>query len=222
MWSGRLVLRLSTSFSSTLPKVKPKQLVTLFASDGKIIGVKSMAEAEAMAKKMNMMLRRKQMAPSQQMKESPYTLFDPRAEFDKPISVTAGKKDQKSSGVRLKKKVTIGANINENDITTKAKQISKFLKANSEVQVVSYGHVTNEKLEQIYKKFEQLFHELRIVQKVLKPGSLKFTILPDPNKFTGIGIDDDSAGHENEPEAMEIDDKEVEELVKQKLEENKK
>jgi translation initiation factor IF-3 len=223
-------IRSSVRHSSSSPKVKAQQMISLIGRDGKIVGVKTRAEAEAIAKKSNLMLKRHFLPGVQETKHVPYIMYDPKDELNEPLDNTGPvsvtdkpKKSAKGMGVRDKKKVTIGATINDHDIETKAKAIAKFLKANVEVQVLAYGSVKNERLEEIYKKFEQLFTGLRLVQKIVKPGSLKFTILPDPEKFTGLTLTDDqshSGSGEVDADAI-IDDKEVEQLVQEKLKEKK-
>ena len=230
MIARRLLLlsfRASAAFSSSAPTAKAQQRVHLIGLDGKIIGIKTKAEAEAIAKKSNLILKRKHGLTT---KEAAYELYDPKSDFDPivegsaPVSITDKvSKTNRAIGVREKKKVQIGANITDHDIETKAKAIAKFLKANCEVQIVAFGHVKSERLEEIYQQFEQLFTGLRFVQKIVKSGSLKFTILPDPEKFTGLNLKHSSSVDDNDdldPEAC-IDDKELEELIEEKLKEKK-
>lgn len=223
--------RPTVAFSSSAPKVKSVHNVLLFGLDGKIMGTKTKAEAEAIAKRLNFALKRKMMPAGHETKEPSYELYDPKSDFDQslsePASVTerrTGKSKKAPSTVREKKKIQIGANINDHDIETKAKTIAKFLKANIEVQIVAFGQVRNERLEEIYKQFEALFTGLRFVQKIVKPGTLKFTILPDP-EFTGITPRSSKPEGEQEQEQVDpdtlIDDKELEELIQQKLKEKK-
>lgn len=232
MFARRLLLvtiRSSAGFSSSVPKSKTQQLVSLIGQDGKVIGIKTKAEAEAIAKKSNLMLKRHFLPAGQETKQTAFILYDLKDEFDEavemngPVSVTDKVKKSKGAGVRDKKRVTIGATINDHDIETKAKSVAKFLKANCEVQLLVFGHVKNERLEEIYKKFEQLFTGLRLVQKIMKPGSLKFTILPDPEKFTGLatsGRTSHTASDDIDADAI-IDDEELEKLVEEKMKEKK-
>ena len=231
------LIRMFVAFSSSTPKPSSKVMVTLLDLKGKIIGTMTKSGAEALAAKDRLTIRRYK-EPGVGIKNDWYQLYDPKSELDdepvskrneslsKHVSMTKGSK--RPATVREKKKVTFGANISNHDVETKAKLVSKFLKANCEVQVLVYGPVSNERLEEIYKLFEKLFTGLRIVQKVLKPASLKFTVLPDPENFTGVtpldGSESENRDLDQEKIIAEakIDDKELEELIQQQLDQKKK
>ena len=206
--------------SSAPPKTgRGLERIKLFGVDGKLIGVKTFAEAEAIAKKDNYLLSKKQ--DESDVKYKNLILIDPKRNLDKPSS--SGNK-----GPREKKKITLGANIGNHDILTKAKQIKKFLTANQEVQVLVYGQTTKERLEEIYTEFEKTFHGLRLVQKVVKTNTLKFTILPDPDKIPDIGVTDSScATHSETQDDFIVDpnellnDPELQELIHQKMKKDK-
>ena len=213
--------------SSSTPMKTDRQIkrIKLFDVDDKLIGVKTMAEAEAMAKKDHLLLVKK--TDESDVKYASFKLFDPKKTLDKkpkdPTELKTGPK-----GPRDKKKLTLGANIGNNDIVTKAKHIKKFLVMNSEVQVLVYGHTTNQRLEEIYKEFEKLFPGLRFVQKIVKPNTLKFTILPDPDKISNIELSDSSHSlsdtQEDELAADPADlmnDEELEKLINENLKKKK-
>jgi translation initiation factor IF-3 len=190
----------------------------LFDVNGKLIGVRTVAEAEAMAKKENYLLSRK--TDETDFKYKNLILIDPKRSLDKKKSIVKGSRELK--------KVTLGANIENHDIITKAKQIKKFLASGQDVQVLVFGQTTKERLEEIYTEFEKLFKKLRFVQKVVKANNLKFTILHDSDKISEIDIQDPDSANASvkddefifDPNDL-INDPELEKLIDEKLKKNK-
>jgi len=196
--------------SSVPPKTgRGLEKIKLYDSSGKVIGVKTFFEAESMAKKDHLMLIRKEDETA--VKYKCFILVDPKTNLDKK---------PEGKGPREKKKLTMGANIGNHDIITKAKQITKFLSDNAEVQVLVYGQTTNQRLEEIYDEFQKLFPGLRFVQKVVKTNTLKFTVLPDQDKLSNLDFSKTkSTNHETEVSDSSdlIDQQEVEEMIQEKL-----
>lgn len=175
------------------PKVKV-QMVLLKDQAGKILGTKSKADAEALAKNRNCDLVL--LTVSKAVKYPNYILVDAKTktkladedidgqpvemvENVEKVEIKPGKPKVVISDV---KRMALKSGISDHDVQVKVGQIMKWVEKMSEVRIVITGK-TRPMMEATYSKFEKELPDVRMYQKVVRDHDLKFIVAPDPKKL---------------------------------------
>lgn len=173
---------------STVKPPKPKpEMILLKDVDGKILGAKTKAEAEVMARKSHYELVLEK--DGHGVKYPNYILVDPKTATkmaDQEITASSPGKVEKPVNPKIKisevKRMAVKSNISDHDIEIKCNHIMKWVASMCEVRIVITGK-TKPLMETIYAKFESKLTDTRLLQKVVKERDIKFICTPDPKKL---------------------------------------
>ncbi|PNF39715.1 hypothetical protein B7P43_G05645 [Cryptotermes secundus] len=167
-----------TTTSSRKHKSDSGPVITLIGTDNSP-SVVSLSDAEKLAKRRDLKLVRivdldtKTQRPIYQLMTGPQYYSEDRKQRNE-------KSTKKESGIKGDKLLTLSHRITPHDLSSKLKNVTKWLSKTYEVRVVINGDSNNMKCaEQVYDMIaESMKTEGRIVQKRQKGGDLRFQILP--------------------------------------------
>lgn len=162
---------------STRPSNKSTaDLIILLGQDDSVIGIKTKTDAAELAKKKNMSLVRLENQTT--YKKYPVYQLLRRAR----LIEAEGKVQQKEKFEE--KRLTLSHKISNHDLQVKISNVEKWLKKNCHIKILVSGEIGKEQiLEELYRKIESHFgSSARLLQKVVKNGNMKFTILPPKEK----------------------------------------
>nr|CAD7456743.1 unnamed protein product [Timema tahoe] len=156
-----------------------EQIITLLGTDGNIVSVISLLEAQKLSKRRNLKLLKIVEYDSKSGRPT-YQLMSGAQYFEEEKKQRELNASKKVTGFKGEKLVALTSKISEHDLKSKLKNMSKWLEKNYEIRIVISG--VPENMSQAEKIFDQISeamkNEGRIVQKRQKGGDIRFQILP--------------------------------------------
>nr|CAD7199507.1 unnamed protein product [Timema douglasi] len=156
-----------------------EQMITLLGTDGDIVSVISLLEAQKLSKRRNLKLLKIVEYDSKSGRPT-YQLMSGVKYFEEEKKQRELNASKKATGFKGDKLVALSSKISGNDLSSKLKKMSKWLEKNYEIRIVISGVPENmTQAEKISDQIsEAMKNEGRIVQKRQKGGDIRFQILP--------------------------------------------